>query len=162
MSENDGFAQEFYWAMRNAVTGRLGRDAKRIKENKKRGGSKPFDKGRDPNSVGDTLGSLIKDFKWTTELGQAEVFANWSQIVGEATAAKTTPESLLDGELPVRCASTAWATQLKLMQTTILSELQTQFPELEIETLKLLGPAGPNFKRGLRSVPGRGPRDTWG
>ena len=162
MSENDGFAQEFYWRMREAITGRLGRDAKRIIEKKKKGGSRPFEKGRDPVSAGLTLDALIKDFKWTTELGEAELFNNWAEIVGNDTAAKATPESLTDGLLTVRCSSTAWATQLKFMQQSILEKIHSDFPNIEVKELKLLGPAGPSFKRGPRSVPGRGPRDTYG
>ena len=162
MSEKDSFAQEFYWRMREAVTGRLSRDAKRIIEKKKKGGSRPFEKGREPISAGSTLDALIKDFKWTNELGEAELFVSWSKIVGEDTAAKSIPESLQDGVLTVRCSSTAWATQLKMMQQTILEKLKQDFPTIEVSELKLLGPAGPSFKRGPRSVPGRGPRDTYG
>jgi predicted nucleic acid-binding Zn ribbon protein len=162
VSEKDSFAQEFYWRMREAVTGRLSRDAKRIIEKKKKGGSRPFEKGREPISAGSTLDALIKDFKWTNELGEAELFVSWSKIVGEDTAAKSTPESLQDGVLTVRCSSTAWATQLKMMQKTILEKLKQDFPTIEVSELKLLGPAGPSFKRGPRSVPGRGPRDTYG
>ena len=162
MSEHDGFAQEFYWRMREAVTGRLSRDAKRIIAKKKKGGSRPFENGRDPIAAGDTLDTLIKDFKWTHELGEAELFNSWSKVVGDATAAKSTPESLEKGVLSVRCSSTAWATQLRLMSESILERLKTDFPDLEIVEIKLLGPASPNFKRGQRSVPGRGPRDTYG
>jgi len=161
VSENN-FAQEFYWRMREAVTGRLSRDAKRIIEKKKKGGSRPFDKGREPISAGSTLDALIKDFKWTNELGEAELFVSWAKIVGEDTAAKSIPESLQDGVLTVRCSSTAWATQLKLMQKTILEKLKADFPTIDVVEIKLLGPAGPSFKRGPRSVPGRGPRDTYG
>lgn len=162
MSENDNFAQEFYWKMREAVTGRLSRDAKRIIEKKKRGGSRPFDKGRDPLTAGASLDFLIKDFKWSTELGEADLFNSWAKIVGEDTAAKSNPETLEKGVLTVRCASTAWATQLRLMQSTILERLKADFADLEIIEIKLLGPATPSFKRGPRSVPGRGPRDTYG
>lgn len=162
MSENDGFAQEFYWRMREAITGRLSRDAKRIIEKKKKGGSRPFEKGRDPVSAGSTLDALIKDFKWAAELGEAELFNKWAAIVGEDTAAKAIPETLVEGVLTVRCSSTAWATQLRLMQQTILDKIRSDFPNIDVVELKLLGPAGPSFKRGPRSVPGRGPRDTYG
>ena len=150
MSENDNFAQEFYWKMREAVTGRLSRDAKRIIEKKKRGGSRPFDKGRDPLTAGASLDFLIKDFKWSTELGEADLFNSWAKIVGEDTAAKSNPETLEKGVLTVRCASTAWATQLRLMQSTILERLKADFADLEIIEIKLLGPASPSFKRGPR------------
>lgn len=162
VSETDGFAQEFYWKMREAVTGRISRDQKRINERKKRGGSRSFQPGRDPVTVGDSLAGLIKDFKWTNELGEAELFERWAEVVGADTAAKSTPEALENGVLTVRCASTAWATQLRLMQSDILVKLEEQFGALKVTELRLLGPSGPTFKRGPRSVPGRGPRDTWG
>ena len=161
MSENDNFAQEFYWRMREAVTGRLSRDAKRIIQKKKKGGSRPFDKGRDPLTAGASLDALISDFKWTTELGEAELFVSWSEVAGEDIAAKSTPEKFQDGVFEVRATSTAWATQLRLLNGVILEKLQTKFPNLEILELKVLNPVTPSFKRGQRSVPGRGPRDTY-
>ena len=161
MSDNDNFAQEFYWKMREAVTGRLSRDAKRIIAKKKKGGSRPFDKGRDPLTAGASLDALISDFKWTTELGEAELFVSWAEVAGEDIAAKAIPESFHDGIFEVRATSTAWATQLRLLNSVILEKLQTKFPSLEIVELKVLNPVSPSFKRGQRSVPGRGPRDTY-
>ena len=84
-----------------------------------------------------------------------------------ATApAATTPqaqrEALINGTLTIRCKSTAWATQLRLMQTQILAKIHEAHPDLEITALKLLGPDAPSWKKGPRSVPGRGPRDTYG
>lgn len=148
--------------MREAVTGRLSRDAKRIIEKQKKGGTRAFEKGRDPVTAGATLDALITDFKWSVEIGEADLFNSWSKIVGEDTAAKSLPESLEKGVLTVRCISTAWATQLRLLSPTILERIKTDFPTLEIVELKMLGPASPSFKRGRLSVPGRGPRDTYG
>jgi predicted nucleic acid-binding Zn ribbon protein len=156
------FAQEFYYRMREAVTGRLSRDAKRIKERRERGGSKPFDKGRDPIAASSTIDALIADFSWEGELSEADLFNSWSNVVGTDTAAASMPESLREGTLTVRCKSTAWATQLRLMQSEILVRLNEAYPKLEITALKLLGPDAPSWKKGPRSVPGRGPRDTYG
>ena len=156
------FAQEFYYRMREAVTGRLSRDAKRIKERRERGGSKPFDKGRDPIAASSTIDALIADFSWEGELSEADLFNSWSNVVGADTAAASMPESLREGTLTVRCKSTAWATQLRLMQSEILVRLNQAYPMLEITALKLLGPDAPSWKKGPRSVPGRGPRDTYG
>jgi predicted nucleic acid-binding Zn ribbon protein len=156
------FAQEFYYRMREAVTGRLSRDAKRIKERRERGGSKPFDKGRDPIAASSTIDALIADFSWEGELSEADLFNSWSNVVGDDTAAASMPESLREGTLTVRCKSTAWATQLRLMQSEILVRLNEAYPKLEITALKLLGPDAPSWKKGPRSVPGRGPRDTYG
>jgi predicted nucleic acid-binding Zn ribbon protein len=156
------FAQEFYWRMREAVTGRLSRDAKRIKERKERGGSKPFENGRDPITALATVDSLFNDFNWSGELAEADLFNRWPELVGEQTAENSTPETLVDSVLTVRCKSTAWATQLRLMQGTILERINESYPDLGVTTLKMLGPAAPSWKKGPRSVPGRGPRDTYG
>ena len=149
--------------MREAVTGRLSRDAKRIIEKKKRGGSRPFDKGRDPLTAGASLDFLIKDFKWSVEIGEADLFNSWAKLVGEDTAAKSTPESLEKGVLTVRCASTAWATQLTLTQSDILSTIRASAPGALVEAIRFIGPQAPSWKKGLRSISnGRGPRDTYG
>ena len=56
-NDKPDFAVEFYWKMRNAVTGRLSRDAKRMAEREARATSKPFDKGRDIVAAGSALDS---------------------------------------------------------------------------------------------------------
>ena len=160
--DKSDFAQEFYWRMREAVTGRLSRDAKRIAEKAAKKNSRPFEPGRDPIKAGTGLDDLLKSFRWDSQLAEAELFNNWAQIVGETNAAATQPEALINGTLTIRCKSTAWATQLRLMQTQILDMIHEAHPGVEITSLKLLGPDAPSWKKGPRSVPGRGPRDTYG
>ena len=156
------FAQEFYWRMREAVTGRLSRDAKRMAEKAEKTNSRPFDKGRDPIRASEGLEGLLQSFRWQGQLAEAELFNNWAVVVGETNAAASQPEALINGTLTIRCKSTAWATQLRLMQTQILAKIREAYPDLEITALKLLGPDAPSWKKGPRSVPGRGPRDTYG
>ena len=161
MAEEKNFATEFYYAMRQAVTGRATKDQKRIAE-KKKNRSRPFESGRDPISAGNTIDSLMQDFRWQSQLEEAELFVRWSEIVGDLNAQNTQPESLNHGKLTVRCKSTAWATELRLMQTQILEKINASFPELEIKNISFIGPEAPSWKKGQRSVPGRGPRDTYG
>ena len=156
------FAQEFYWRMREAATGRLSRDAKRMAEKAEKTNSRPFDKGRDPIRASEGLEGLLKSFRWESQLAEAELFSDWQAVVGETNAAASQPEALINGTLTIRCKSTAWATQLRLMQTQILAKIHEAHPDLEITALKLLGPDAPSWKKGPRSVPGRGPRDTYG
>jgi predicted nucleic acid-binding Zn ribbon protein len=161
MADEKNFAIEFYFAMKQAVTGRISKDQKRIKEKSKLR-SKPFDSGRDPISASSTIDSLMADFRWQSQMEEAELFVRWSEIVGDLNAKNTQPENLANGKLTVRCKSTAWATQLRLMQTQILEKITNSFPELEIKSISFLGPDAPSWKKGPRSVPGRGPRDTYG
>ena len=148
--------------MRDAVTGRLTRDAKRMAEKAEKTNSRPFDKGRDPIRAAEGLEGLLQSFRWQSQLAEAELFNSWTAVVGEDNAVASQPEALINGTLTIRCKSTAWATQLRLMQTQILAKIHEAYPDLEITSLKLLGPDAPSWKKGPRSVPGRGPRDTYG
>lgn len=161
-SDTGDFAQDFYWKMREAITGRLTRDAKRIAEKQEKATSRPFEKGRDVVSAGDSIDGLMKAFRWEGHLAEAELFNRWGEIVGEANAASSQPETFTNGTLTVRCKSTAWATQLRIMQKQILEKINEAYPEVGVTALKLLGPDAPSWKKGPRSVPGRGPRDTYG
>lgn len=156
------FAQDFYWKMREAVAGkRIGRDEKR-RQKAAKSTSKPFQPGRDPVKAGDSLDALVADFAWGEQLAEGELLARWAEVVGAETAANSIPEDLVDGTLTIRCASTAWATQLRLISEGILERISTDFPQLKITALKMLAPEAPSWKKGPRSVPGRGPRDTYG
>jgi predicted nucleic acid-binding Zn ribbon protein len=161
MADEKNFAMDFYFAMKQAVTGRVSKDNKRIKEKKKLR-SKPFDSGRDPIKASSSIDSLMEDFRWQSQMEEAELFVRWPEIVGELNAKNTQPENLANGKLTVRCKSTAWATELRLMQSQILEKISSSFPELEIKSISFLGPDAPSRKKGPRSVPGRGPRDTYG
>jgi predicted nucleic acid-binding Zn ribbon protein len=156
------FAVEFYLRMKQAATGRVSRDEKRRQEAKGRTSSKPYGKGREPVSAGDTLNSVLSQFAWEGELAKAELFVTWPKLVGEQNALNSTPEELQNGQLLVRCKSTAWATQLRLMHYTILERVTAEFPSLKVESIRFVGPDAPNWKKGKFTVPGRGPRDTYG
>jgi predicted nucleic acid-binding Zn ribbon protein len=164
MTDNEkyDFAQEFYFAMRAAVTGRVSRDTRKRIQKTKNASSKPFGSGRDPKTAADGLDEVLNSFGWQNQIAQAELFAKWAEVVGDLNAANSTPENLNQGTLTVRCKSTAWATQLKLMQAEILAQVQSKFALLDIENLRFVGPQAPSWKKGQRSVPGRGPRDTYG
>jgi predicted nucleic acid-binding Zn ribbon protein len=154
-------AVEFYYRMLAAVTGRKDRDTKR-REKTQRQGSRPFDEGRAPKTLASTMDSLIQNFGWQSKVAEGELFSNWKELVGDRVAESSFPEDLSKGVLTVRCKSTAWATQLRLMGNDILVKIGERLPDLEVKELKFIGPQAPSFKRGFRTVPGRGPRDTFG
>ena len=160
-AEKPDVAVEFYYRMKAAVTGRKDRDTIRRDKIKKQK-SKPFDQGRQPKSISATMDGLIQSFGWENKLSEGELFANWRELVGDKVAENSFPEDLSKGVLTIRCKSTAWATQLRIMSADILVKITAKLPALEVKELRFIGPQAPSFKRGLRSVPGRGPRDTFG
>lgn len=121
------------------------------------------DPARDPQLVGPLIAGYVEERGWERPLAEARVFAEWGALVGADVAAHCTPQSLAEGELRIAAESTAWATQLRLLSSTLLSRLVAELGPNVVTKLAITGPVGPSWKHGARSVRGsRGPRDTYG
>ena len=65
--------------------------------------------------------------------------------------------------LTVEAESTAWATQLRMVQAQLLAKIAAAVGDGVVTSLKIVGPTAPTWRKGkLHIVPGRGPRDTYG
>jgi predicted nucleic acid-binding Zn ribbon protein len=95
-------------------------------------------------------------------LAGGQVFGEWAGLVGADVAEHTRPVQLSDGELTVQADSTAWATQLRLLQRQLLAKIAAGVGKGVVKRLRVQGPSAPSWRHGPRNVPGRGPRDTYG
>lgn len=121
------------------------------------------EKNTDPQSLETVLSEVIANRNWSKGVAEGSLFSDWVQIVGQEIATHTTPISLVDGKLTIQCSSSAWATQMRLMQSDLLKTISTTAPGALVEELIFIGPHAPSWKRGLRTIRGaRGPRDTYG
>jgi predicted nucleic acid-binding Zn ribbon protein len=121
------------------------------------------DPDHDPELIGSLLAGYVSERGWNRPLAEARVFAEWGALVGEGVAAHCSPQSLRQGELRIVAESTAWATQLRLLSSTLLVRLVAELGSDVVTKLHISGPAGPSWKHGGWSVRGaRGPRDTYG
>ena len=155
---NASEASRFFEHLVEVFAGRKRRRGEPVVERK---GSLPFEKGRDPMSIGSIVSRTITERGWTPFLSRESVIDQWEEIVGIDVAGHTIPE--IDEDLiTVRCDSSAWATNLRLMRHEILAEVLSRFPHSGIEKISVVGPGVPNKIRGPRSVKWRGPRDTYG
>ncbi len=124
-------------------------------------GAHPDD--RDPQLLDNTIGRLIADQGWTTDVRVHGVFTRWEHLVGREVAAHCTPEGFTDGVLTVRTDSTAWSTQLRLLAPTVLRRLNAELGDRTVLRIDVRGPHLPTWTKGrLSSRDGRGPRDTYG
>jgi predicted nucleic acid-binding Zn ribbon protein len=139
----------------------LSADAKK-RATTKTGSTVPFGRGRDPEGLGGVIDGLTAKLGWNSPLAKSELLASWAEIAGNETAEHSRPISIEDGTLAVSCDSTAWATQLRLMRSEIASKIAQRFPDAGIDQVRFEGPNAPSWKRGPRTIPGRGPRDTYG
>lgn len=124
--------------------------------------NQPFTGGRDPRGIGEIVADLTKKAGWDAHLAREDVVRTWNEVAGAETAAHTTPVSFTAGTLTIKADSTAWAKQLQLMRSHILSEIIRRYPDAGVQSIRFLGPDVPSWKWGTRTIPGRGPRDTYG
>ncbi|UOE43407.1 DUF721 domain-containing protein [Agromyces larvae] len=127
-----------------------------------RTGSEPFAPGRDPKPLGDAIDQLSTQLGWQGPLSQHDLLSSWAELAGAEIAKHSEPVAIEGGVLQVRCESTAWATQLRMMRSELLSRILERHPDAGVDTIRFQGPDAPTWKHGPRSVPGRGPRDTYG
>lgn len=123
-------------------------------------GAHPDD--RDPLPIGAGLSRLIEEKGWNTQVNIHLLLGRWGDLVGQANADHSRPESYADGVLTVRTSSTAWATQLRLFAPQLVARLNVELGDGTVTRVVVKGPDAPSWKHGRRSVPGRGPRDTYG
>ncbi|WP_082475255.1 DciA family protein [Frigoribacterium sp. Leaf263] len=138
------------------------RDGRRRKAIKLGSPSQPFGTGREPRGIADVLASVTTEMGWNSPLAQSELMEAWPALVGDELSGHSHPVSIDDGTLTVQCDSTAWATQLRLMRGQVTTTIVQRYPDAGIQSVRFLAPNAPTWKRGPRSVPGRGPRDTYG
>ncbi|WP_328856138.1 DUF721 family protein [Williamsia herbipolensis] len=117
---------------------------------------------RDPQPLGRLTGSLSQDRGWGDKIGEGTVFGAWARIVGPDISAHAQPTDLRDKILHVTAESTAWATQLRLIQGQIIAKIAAAVGNGVVTQLRITGPKAPSWRKGERHVRGRGPRDTYG
>jgi predicted nucleic acid-binding Zn ribbon protein len=117
---------------------------------------------RDPQPAGLVLDAVLTRRGWKKHVSVASLLQRWSEFVGDINAAHTTPEKWESGVLTIRAESTTWATSLRAMAPQIIAKMNEILGPKTVTRLSIHGPQAPSWKKGPRSVPGRGPRDTYG
>ncbi len=147
---------------KNVGRGRSSPAPRRIAGNSRRRWSGPTPDGRDPQLFGPATSDLARSRGWSGRVAEGSVFGRWRAVVGDQIAAHAVPTSLHDGVLTVSAESTAWATQLRMVQAQLLAKIGAAVGDGVVTALKIVGPVGPSWRKGPYRVRGRGPRDTYG
>jgi predicted nucleic acid-binding Zn ribbon protein len=121
--------------------------------------------GRDPMPLGPAINRLITERGWETPAAVGGVMGRWPQIVGDDLARRCVPERYDEDErvLHVRCDSTAWATNVRLLAPQLVARLNEDLGHGTVRLLKVHGPGGAARRYGPLRAPGStGPGDTYG
>ncbi|MEU2539652.1 DUF721 domain-containing protein [Streptomyces iakyrus] len=142
-------------------------DAAQQKKQARRGGLRSGARadGRDPMALGSAINRLITERGWEAPAAVGGVMGRWPQIVGEDVAKHCVPERYDEDErvLIVRCDSTAWATNLRLLAPTLVARLNEDLGHGTVQLIKVQGPGGTARRYGPLRAPGStGPGDTYG
>jgi predicted nucleic acid-binding Zn ribbon protein len=128
----------------------------------RRSWSGPGPDKRDPQPFGAATMDLARTRGWSTRVAEGSVFGQWPTVVGEQIAEHANPASLREGVLTVEAESTAWATQLRMVQAQLLAKIAAAVGDGVVTSLRIVGPAAPTWRKGKYHISGRGPRDTYG
>ena len=117
----------------------------------------------DPQKISSILNEIVEARDWRKGIAEGNLFSEWRSIVGNEIADHSTPITMYEGRLKIQTTSTEWSTQLRLMEGDLLRTIQKSAPGAVVESLSIVGPHAPSWKRGLRTIRGaQGPRDTFG
>jgi predicted nucleic acid-binding Zn ribbon protein len=147
---------------KDAGRGRAVPPAPRRVAGQRRSWSGPGPDIRDPQPLGKLARELAKKRGWSAQVAEGTVLGHWSSVVGRQIADHATPIALKDGVLSVTAESTAWATQLRVVQAQLLAKIAAAVGNGVVTSLKITGPTAPSWRKGPRHIAGRGPRDTYG
>lgn len=136
--------------------------ARRVAGTSRRRWSGPGPDSRDPQLLGSVTRDVARNRGWSGRVAEGSVFGRWTGVVGEQIAAHAAPTSLNDGVLTISAESTAWATQLRMVQAQLLAKIAAAVGDGVVNSLRIVGPSGPSWRKGRYHIAGRGPRDTYG
>jgi predicted nucleic acid-binding Zn ribbon protein len=117
---------------------------------------------RDPQPIGAATRDLARSRGWSARVAEGAVLGQWPSVVGHHIADHAVPTGLREGVLSVSAESTAWATQLRIVQAQLIAKIAAAVGHGVVTSLKITGPAAPSWRKGPLHIAGRGPRDTYG
>jgi predicted nucleic acid-binding Zn ribbon protein len=147
---------------KDAGRGRTTNPVPRRVAGQRRSWSGPGPDIRDPQPMGRVARDIAKKRGWSGRVAEGTVLGQWASVVGHQIADHATPTALNEGVLSVAAESTAWATQLRMIQAQLLAKIAAAVGNGVVTSLKITGPAAPSWRKGPRHISGRGPRDTYG
>ncbi len=147
---------------KDAGRGRGSNPVPRRVAGRRRSWSGPGPDVRDPQPMGRVVRDLAKKRGWSGRVAEGTVLGHWASVVGHQIADHATPTALNEGVLSVAAESTAWATQLRMIQAQLLAKIAAAVGNGVVTSLKITGPTTPSWRKGPRHISGRGPRDTYG
>ena len=112
----------------------------------------------DPRPLRDSVDEVVRSLRGTSARSLAGVFSRWEEAVGPQIAAHAEPAALVDGCLVVEVDHPTWATQLRFLETDLLTRLRDvagvdEVARIELRVRRPLGPLEAPVAPPLRHTP---------
>ena len=78
----------------------------------------------EPEKISNLINELVQNREWRQGIAEGNLFSDWDQIVGSEVAEHATPITLFEGKLTIQTSSTAWSTQLRLIESELLKTIR--------------------------------------
>lgn len=105
-----------------------------------------------PQLLNESLEELIAERGWREKMKDSDLFLRWNELVGAEIAGHVQPLSFAQGVLTLGAESTAWATQIRLIDPQIREALKAG--GFTVSDLIVKGPHSPSWRKGGWSVKG--------
>lgn len=96
----------------------------------------PFDR-----PIGITLGVALDRYMRHLKSAPVDTLTGlrtaWEEIVGPKLSTVSRPVSLTENVLLISCDDPAWASQLRWMERTVCTEVETRFPGVEVHGIRV-------------------------
>ena len=92
---------------------------------------------RSPIAFGAILAGQANERGWQRNIANGIIMSKWPEIVGEVIADHAEVVEFKEGTLVVQCASSTWATQLRLAQSQILKTIADEVGDGIVEKLQI-------------------------
>ncbi|MFT4147959.1 MAG: DciA family protein [Micrococcaceae bacterium] len=122
----------------------------------------PESSSRDPETLATLVNTIVEERGWKASVDAGSLFSDWESYVGKQNAQFTSPVSFNNGFLVVKCDSTARTAQMRLIEYDFISTINKKLAGEMVKKIKFIGPQAPSWRKGVRHIKGRGPRDTYG
>jgi predicted nucleic acid-binding Zn ribbon protein len=76
-----------------------------------------------PNTIGDSIDKILKEFGLQPRLKQLEVLNVWADVVGEKIASVAKAEKIDHGRLIVKVEKPVWRNELQYLKVEIIAKL---------------------------------------
>ena len=86
----------------------------------------PTDDGAEPSSVRSSLDRVMRRLGGPSADATTGIFGRWEELVGDGVAANSRPVALRDTTLVIAVTDPAWATQLRFLESQIVTRLQVE------------------------------------